>query len=414
MSRPESETSIGLEPAALLQRAPELTLQVGSDGATILEVGDRTAECGPHTLLILHAFSRPATFQQVLENLESAVHGPQEWIDLTTNIVHLYEVGALVDVSNPAPVLKSSRRGFASASIHIKMLNDRARTASYLDAIAEVVKPGDVVVDLGTGTGVLSVAAARAGARHVYAIEASSIGWSARSVFEANGLTDRITLVPGWSTQVTLPERGDLLVSEIIGNEPLEERVLEATGDAIKRHLKPDARFIPEAVRIYGLPVEVPETVIAEHRFTESAQQRWNDWYDIDFGSLYRVATHTSPYLFLIKPFRTRDWLRLSDPCLLAEIDLRTSTPRIESTASVITHTPGVVSGILMYFELALSPSVEHSLHPEQIDEECSWHVPIWLMKAPLDVEPGERLSIAYSYHASRAQSSVIVERVAG
>lgn len=414
MSRPESETSIGLEPTAILQRAPELTLQVGSDGSTTIEVDDRIGECGAHTLSILDAFSRPVTFQAALESLQTRVHGPQEWIDLTTNIMHLYEAGALVDVSSATPTLKPNRRGFAGAAIHIKMLNDRARTGSYLAAIAEVVKPGDVVVDLGTGTGVLSVAAAKAGARHVYAIEASSIGRSALSVFEANDLTDRITLVPGWSTQVNLAERGDVLVSEIIGNEPLEERILEATADAIKRHLKPDARFIPRTVRVYGLPVEVPEAVMAEHRFTKAAQTSWNDWYGIDFGSLYEAASHTAPYLFLIRPFRTRDWVRLSDPCLLVEIDLSTSTHRIENAASVITNARGTVSGLLMYFELALSPNVVLSLHPDRVEETCSWHVPVWLTKSPFEVEPGERLSIGYSYRGSRVQSRVAVERVAG
>lgn len=413
MSRPESET-IGLEPAVTLQRAPELTLQVGSDGSAIIEVNDRVAECGPHTLLILHAFARPATFQEALEKLQSGAHGSQEWIDLTTNILHLYEAGALVDVSNPVPIAKSNRRGFAAAAIHIKMLNDRVRTASYLAAIADVVRPGDVVVDIGTGTGVLSVAAARAGARHVYAIEASSIGRTAQSVFEANGLTERITLVPGWSTQVSLPERADVLVSEIIGNEPLEERVIEATSDAIKRHLKPDARFVPRTVRVYGLPVEVPENVIAEHRFTESAQQRWKDMYGIDFGSLFLSTIHTSPYLILMRPSRTRDWIRLSDPCLLAEIDLATATQRIESAASVIANRQGAVSGLLMYFELELSPDVVLSLHPDQVEDTCSWHLPVWLTNEPLEVQPGEGLSIAYSYRGSRVQSRIVVERVAG
>ena len=66
----------------------------------------------------------------------------------------------------------------------VKMLNDRARTDAFIRAIEATVRPGDVVVDLGTGTGVLALAAARAGARRVYAIEASGVGRAARSVFE--------------------------------------------------------------------------------------------------------------------------------------------------------------------------------------------------------------------------------------
>lgn len=88
------------------------------------------------------------------------------------------------------------------------------------------VAPGDVVVDLGTGSGVLVVAAARAGARRVYAVEADTIADGTHAVFEANGVLDRVTPVGSRSTEITLPEPADVLVAELIGNEPLGERVL--------------------------------------------------------------------------------------------------------------------------------------------------------------------------------------------
>ena len=69
----------------------------------------------------------------------------------------------------------------------------------------------------------------------------------------------RITLVPGWSRQIELPEQADLLVSEIIGNEPFEEEVLETTLDARRRLLKPGARLIPNALTLFARPLELPE-----------------------------------------------------------------------------------------------------------------------------------------------------------
>ena len=410
MSELVTESAFELDRTALLQRAPELILRVGSDGSTVIAVDDRTVAFGAHTLLVLDVFSKPTTFQHALEALEGRVHGAQEWIDLTTNILNLHEAGALVEADS-TPVVKANRLGFASAAIHIRMLDDRARTESYLAAIGEVVKPGDVVIDLGTGTGVLAVAAAKAGAERVYAIEASSIGTVASSVFEANGLADRITLVRGWSTQVDLPERADVLVSEIIGNEPLSERVLEATADAMKRHLKPDARFVPQAVRIYGIPVEIPSEVLARHRFSAASLHRWRDWYGIDFGPLDSAARHPAPYVFVVRPDKAREWVRLAEPCLLAEIDLRTATPRLESAAAVTTHTPGRVDGVIMYFELGLSPGVELSLHPDAADHTCSWQAPVWLLPEPLEVEESERLSMTYSYRGSRVRSRVEVTR---
>jgi len=93
---------------------------------------------------------------------------------------------------------------------HASMLNDRRRTAGYLASIRDIVKPGDVVVDIGTGTGILAIAAVRAGARHVYAIEEARIARVARTLFEANGMTDHITLIRGRSTEVKLPQRADV------------------------------------------------------------------------------------------------------------------------------------------------------------------------------------------------------------
>src|SRR5688572_5656058 len=113
-----------------------------------------------------------------------------------------------------------------TVQLHASMLSDRDRTSSFIDAIKAAVEPGDVVVDIGTGTGVLAIAAAQAGARHVYAIEAGPISKLAREIVQRNDLADRITVIRGWSNETRLPEKCDVLVSEIIGHEPLAEGVL--------------------------------------------------------------------------------------------------------------------------------------------------------------------------------------------
>src|SRR5579862_3768931 len=105
------------------------------------------------------------------------------------------------------------RRSWMDASpyAHEKMLMDKTRCDAYQDAIQRTVKPGDVVVDLGAGTGLLSFFAVQAGARHVYAIEASAIADIAAELIEANGFRDRITLIRENSKNVRLPQRCDAL-----------------------------------------------------------------------------------------------------------------------------------------------------------------------------------------------------------
>jgi SAM-dependent methyltransferase len=153
----------------------------------------------------------------------------------------------------PAGADRGPTHGWADPVEHARMFHDDRRTGDYLRALAEAVRPGDVVLDIGTGSGVVAIAAARAGARRVYAVEASDIAEVADRVFAINGVQDKVTLIPGWSRHIDLPEPADLLVSELIGNEPFEEEILETTLDARRRLLKPGAR------RLLGRGVHDPE-----------------------------------------------------------------------------------------------------------------------------------------------------------
>ena len=168
------------------------------------------------------------------------------------------------------------------------MLHDDRRTGDYVAALAQAVRPGDVVLDIGTGSGVLAIAAARAGARHVYAVEASDIAAVAERVFAVNDVADRITLVAGWSRQIELPEPADLLVSEVIGNEPFEEEILETTLDARRRLLKPGARLIPNTLTLFARPLCLPRPRRRQRALGRSAVERWRGLYGIDFEPLAR------------------------------------------------------------------------------------------------------------------------------
>src|SRR5262245_56271912 len=91
-------------------------------------------------------------------------------------------------------------------------LADRERLASFERAIMSAVKPGDVVVDLGAGIGLLSLLACRAGARKVYAIEPDEVGELAQRLFVVNGVADRVELIRKPSWYVTLPEVADVVM----------------------------------------------------------------------------------------------------------------------------------------------------------------------------------------------------------
>jgi hypothetical protein len=308
-------------------------------------------------------------------------------------------------------VIRSEPEGFDAALLHVEMLDDRARTSVYIDALREVIRPDDVVVDIGTGTGVLAVAAARAGARHVYAVEASSIGTLAKAVFEANGLSERITLIKGWSTQIELPERADVLVSEIIGNEPLGENVLEVTSDALKRLLNPNPRLVPGRLQIFGLAVTIPFEDLREYTFTKEALSDWQNWYGIDFSPL-GAAVQTSAHMQLVRPHSARKWHRLSQPILLADVDFaQLRYPKLEpQTVTAVAEVPGQLNGFVVYFELQLSSKVRLSTHPDKADRSCSWRLPVWI-RDPLPLQPSDRFCVSYKYRGMGKYSEVSISR---
>jgi precorrin-6B methylase 2 len=289
-----------------------------------------------------------------------------------------------------------------TVKFHIGMLNDRRRTSSYLASIREIVRPGDVVLDIGTGTGIYALAAARAGARHVYAVEAGRIALLAKHLFAANGLAHRITLIRGPSTEAWLAERADVLISELIGNEPLGEHVIGITQDATKRLLKPRARLIPESIRIYVLLVTIPAAELGQLTFRRDTLLKWRSWYQLDFSALTALTDDGPPGLgfeYFLNPYVMRQWKILSDPLLVANIDLRTrQRPWIRTHRTLTAVEPGELNGLVVYFELGAASRTFLSTHPAIVDESNHWQSPLRILTNPISLMPGNKLRLEYWY----------------
>ena len=149
-----------------------------------------------------------------------------------------------------------------------------------------------------------------------------SHGWI-RALFEANGMTDPITLIRGRSTEVRLPQRADVLICELIGNEPLAERVIGITKDALRRLLKPGARLVPSGLKIFGLPATIPDTELSKCTFLPEVVQNWQSWYGMEFSPLSEVELFSNLVDF-INPYTVRLWKSLGPPVLLADVDFKT------------------------------------------------------------------------------------------
>ncbi|KAG5555043.1 hypothetical protein RHGRI_012550 [Rhododendron griersonianum] len=148
---------------------------------------------------------------------------------------------------------------------------------------------GRVVVDVGAGSGILSLFAAQAGAKHVYAVEASEMAEYARKLIAGNpSLGQRITVVKGKVEEVELPEKADILISEPMGTLLVNERMLETYVIARDRFLVPDGKMFPTIGRIHMAPFS------DEYLFVEMANKAlfWQqqNYYGVDLTPLYGSA----------------------------------------------------------------------------------------------------------------------------
>ena len=390
-----------------LQWVGDLHIHLASSNEVKFSAGNRTASVQPSGLALLEIFQKPTTIVEAAEALNRRAAGRWAWIDATNAIMTLRRAGLLIDADRGGAKVRDRPGGYDGTRIHIAMLNDRQRTTSFLAAIRQVVRPGDVVVDIGTGTGVLAIAAAQAGAARVYAVEATGIGKLAEANFRANGFEDRITLVTGWSMNVELPERADVLVSEIIGSHPFGERVIEVTADARRRLLKPDARMIPRHVKVFALPVAVPDRMIRRHLFTQERLETWRSWYGMDFGVLARSTP--SSFSFSVNPWKLRG-RALADPVLVAAADLQTEKSSVITADCNFTATAsGRLNGVMIYFDLDLAPGVRLSAHPDRVNQTFHWKHRVWVLPEPLMLEPGDHYRLTHRYGVVDQPDSVRV-----
>jgi len=382
----------------LLQLADDIEVSLHRGRVTV-ESGGQRVTLSDKALALLHAFSTPRTLEQALAELKHVVQGRWSWIQLTGEASQLASAGVLRPVDGAPIDLRTHPGRFDSADVHIRMLDDVPRTECYREALRRTIRPGDIVVDVGTGTGILAASAAQAGAAHVFAIERSpNTAKLAQRFFADNGLQERITVIEGASTAVQLPRKANVMVSEVVGNDPLDEGIVQTTQDAVVRLLEPDARLIPGRLRIFALPLEVPVTIRHRHFFSADHIERWRDAYGLDFG-VYRDANRQHAGDTLLSTGKTRDWPRLCEPVLVADVDLYTAqTDVLASTHGFRAERDGMLSGVLVFFELDMGQGLIYSIHPDIAGDDNHWASKLWLPPEEIPLAAGEEWEMGYRF----------------
>ncbi len=145
---------------------------------------------------------------------------------------------------------------FSKLIIHRRMLQDRVRCETYRKAIYKAVTPDSVVLDIGAGTGILSLFAVKAGAKKVYAVERTRTAEIARQLTKINGFDDCLEVIQEEIETVKLPEQVDIIVSEMMAQLGVDENMLYPLLTARDRWLKPSGKMLPELVSTWMVPIE--------------------------------------------------------------------------------------------------------------------------------------------------------------
>ena len=272
---------------------------------------------------------------------------------------------------------------------HHSMLADDVRTSSFRRAITEVVKPGDVVVDIGSGTGVLSLFAAMAGASRVFAIESEPVIEIAREIAARNGMSETISFVAGSSLEVEIPERADVLITETIGNVGFDEGISTWVADARTRFLKRDASVVPGCVDAMASLVSVPRDFRAVEKWSQHL-------HTLDFTPLTRIIRNNVQWIDL-SPAAI-----VTEPTVVFGTDFSGQSESLAGSVSVQAIKDAIVHGIGIWFRSSLTPSIEITNAPPNVVP--SWEQGFLPIDEPIEVATGNQIRFEVTSSASGAE----------
>jgi len=238
-----------------------------------------------------------------------------------------------------------------------------------------------VVLDVGCGTGILSMFAAKAGAKKVYGIECAGIYKQARQIVKDNGFEGKIEIIHGKLEETELPEKVDIIISEWMGYFLLYESMLDTVLDARDKYLKPNGMLFPDKATLYVCAIEDAE-------YREDKINFWNNVYGFDMTCIKELAL-IEPLVDVCDPQQV-----MSNSCKILDIDLTTVTKEeldFKSDFKITCNRDDYCHAIVSYFTCEFSKThtgISFSTGP--MAEYTHWKQTVFYVNEPMVASQGD------------------------
>lgn len=263
------------------------------------------------------------------------------------------------------------------------MIADSVRMRAYVEALKRLVQPDSVVLDIGTGTGIIALLAASMGARRVFAIEPSDVIVLAKEAARANSLSDRIVFLQELSTRITLQQKADIIISDLRGVLPFFATNIQSVIDARERLLAPGGALIPQRDRLWL-------TVLNSQKFYDRVAAPWMNYDGIDLTTVGNKAVN------LWSKIRITPEDVILNPQIWCEIDYTNVTsPNAAAEVEWSVEEDSVGHGLGVWFDSDLSDSISMTNSP--FEPELIYGNAYFPWPEPVNLMAGDTLRVRLS-----------------
>ncbi|XP_059832599.1 protein arginine N-methyltransferase 1-like [Hypanus sabinus] len=275
---------------------------------------------------------------------------------------------------------------YAHFGIHEEMLKDEIRTLTYRNSIYhnKHVFKDKTVLDVGSGTGILAMFAAKAGAKKVFGIECSSISDYSEKIIKANHLDNIIVIFNGKVEEVQLPvDKVDIIISEWMGYSLFYESMLNTVIFARDKWLKPGGLMFPDRATLYIVAIE-------DRQFKDFKIHWWEDVYGFDMTCIRNVAIK-EPLVDIVDPKQV-----VTNACLIKEVDIynvKTEDLSFSSTFRLQVQRNEYVHALVTYFNIEFTKCHKKTGFSTAPDAPYThWKQTVFYLEDYLTVKLGEEI----------------------